>query len=287
MTITIMSGKGGAGKTTLSVSLALELAERGKHTLLVDLDVEEPNTGIFIDKQGDKRLEASVMQPVWNSALCSHCGKCTSLCQFHALVKLPDGVMIFPDLCHSCYACSDLCPVGALPMKPARIGEIVRYTAGNHLLFIEGILDVGQEISSVLVRQTRDIALSEDVEIRIFDAPPGTACAAREALNRSDLVIVVTEPTPFGLHDADLALKLSRASGKKTLLVVNRADGEFPEMEAFLKKENITVTATFPWIRELSQSYSEGKLDPKGFPGFYASLQTLAETILNSPEGAR
>lgn len=287
MTITIMSGKGGAGKTTLSVALALELAKLGKHTLLADLDVEEPNAGIFLNKQIDRRSEASVMRPVWDSALCSHCGKCAPLCRFHALAKLPDYVMTFPDLCHSCYACSELCPEHALPMKPVRIGEIVRYTTGKNLIFIEGILDVGQEISSTLVRQTRDFALSEDADIRIFDAPPGTACAAREAMNESDLVVVVMEPTPFGLHDAGLALKLSRAREKQTLLVINRADGEYPDMAGFLTKENISVTAVFPWIIELSRSASQGNLDPQSYPGFHSALQTLAEAILHYPEDVR
>ncbi len=223
MKITIMSGKGGVGKTTLAVFLSTYYARKANNVILADLDVEEPNAGIFLQKTEIHSIDAVVYRPRWKEDLCIFCGKCQEYCKFNAIAALPNYVIVFQELCHSCYACSELCPTKALPMYPAKIGTIGTYHIKDNFVFIEGRLDIGQEIASTLVKQTRDFVVQKAQEAQkdqeaqatmiVFDAPPGTACASREAMAKADAIILVTAPTPVGLHDMAMAYKLVKASG--------------------------------------------------------------------------
>jgi MinD superfamily P-loop ATPase len=287
MVVTIMSGKGGTGKTTFSVFLAKELAERKCHVVLSDLDVEEPNIGLFFkDKIETIRQEALVYKPEWDKEKCSFCGKCQSLCRFSAIARLPGKILVFEELCHSCFACSELCLLGALSMKKRRIGEIISYSVNDRLKFIEGRLDVGQEIASSLVRQSRDnvLALAEKNDCVILDASPGTACAAREAMIKSDLILLVAEPTPFGLHDLNLAFKMAKRSGKKCAVIVNRDTGNYDEMIRFCSNENLPVAARIPYIKRLAEDYSRGILDIRAYPEIRAQIRSVIEWLYLNTE---
>ncbi|GAB6277682.1 MAG: ATP-binding protein [Rectinema sp.] len=291
MTVTIMSGKGGVGKTTVAVSFATQLARRGEKVLLADLDVEEPNAGLFLQKQRKDSIDAVVYRPKWREDLCIFCGKCQGFCKFNAIAALPKYVIVFPELCHSCYACSDLCPASALPMVPARIGQIQQYSVNENLVFIEGYLDIGQEIASTLVRQTRDKALREaqaaGIQWLVFDAAPGTACASREAMIKSDAVILVTEPTPFGLHDMSLAFWLVKASGKPCAIVINKDSPGYAGIEKFANEEKVPIIARIPYNSRLAQSYSEGNIPVGAFPALEHALSRIASWLLKVRAGGQ
>jgi MinD superfamily P-loop ATPase len=195
MKIAIASGKGGTGKTTLAVNLALRAAET-RNVVLADLDVEEPNSAIFI--RGDKTTEQRFFRavPNWEKEACTLCGKCAEVCQFNAVVKLGETILVLPQLCHSCFACSELCPVNALPMRNTPLGWLRGYQQGR-LVFLESKLDVGEEMAAPLIKQTisyMDEKLSRP-EFQFRDCPPGTACPVIAATSDADLVLLVTEPT--------------------------------------------------------------------------------------------
>ena len=280
MTVTIMSGKGGVGKTTVAVSFATHMARGGENVLLADLDVEEPNAGLFLQKQLKDSVDAVVYRPQWKEDICTFCGKCQGFCAFNAIAALPNYVIVFPELCHSCYACSELCPASALPMAPAKIGQIQRYSVSEHLRFIEGRLDIGQEIASTLVRQTRDRALQEaqaaGMQWLVFDAAPGTACASREAMIKSDAVVLVTEPTPFGLHDMSLAFKMVRASGKPCAIVINKDSPGYAGIEQFAREQKVPIIAQIPYNAKFAQSYSIGSIPVGAFPALEEALSRIA-----------
>ena len=184
MKIAIASGKGGTGKTTLSVNLAMFLSENQNtdKVVLVDLDVEEPNSGLFM--KGDlihSELKYRMI-PKWNPEKCTLCGNCQKVCNFHSILKIGKKIAVFNELCHGCYACSELCPSSALPMIHRKMGELHHFRKGN-LDFIESRLDVGQEQAPPLIAQTNqylDKHFPGDI-IKILDSPPGTSCPVIEA----------------------------------------------------------------------------------------------------------
>ncbi|HCK99541.1 MAG TPA: ATPase [Candidatus Marinimicrobia bacterium] len=260
MKIAIASGKGGTGKTTLSTNLAAYLAEK-ESVVLTDLDVEEPNSGLFIHGNLINREDKYKAVPRWNSDNCTLCGNCQKVCNFHAVIQLVDQIMVFPELCHSCYACSELCPTGSLPMIPEKMGELREYQSGN-LHFVESKLDVGQEQAVPLIAQTNkyvDEKYSDEI-IKLYDSPPGTSCPVIEVTKDADFVILVTEPTPFGLHDLTLAVETMRELDKKFGVVVNRYGIGNDDVIDYCESEKIPVIAKISNSRRIAELYSRGRL---------------------------
>jgi len=260
MNIAIASGKGGTGKTTLSTNLAMLLTESQK-VVLSDLDVEEPNSGLFIEAELLHEENKFKMIPEWIEDNCSLCGICQDVCNFHAVIQLGTKIMVFPQLCHSCYACSELCPTEALPMIPKKMGVLKHFNQGN-LSFIESRLDIGEEQAVPLIAQTIQYVnenFSDNI-IRIYDAPPGTSCPVIEATKDADFVILVTEPTPFGLHDLKLAVETMRELKKDFSVVVNRYGIGNDDVLKYCTTEAISVLAKIPNDRRIAELYSSGKL---------------------------
>jgi MinD superfamily P-loop ATPase len=275
MRIAIASGKGGTGKTTLAVNLALKLAE-SKSTLLMDLDVEEPNSGIFIKGKEIATHKALRMVPRWDQQACSLCGKCPAHCRYNAVIRLGDYIMVLPELCHSCYACSELCPDNALPMQPEPLGTIRHLRQGN-LDFVESRLDIGLEQASPLIAQAlayADTGFAEH-EYQILDSPPGTSCAMISATKTADYAILISEPTPFGLYDLSLAVETMRHLGKPFGVVVNRWGIGNKDIIDYLEQEGITLLAKIPHSREIAIAYSRGDTLYRVFPEVNEALNRI------------
>ncbi len=284
--ILIASGKGGTGKTTVSTNLATLLAER-EPVVLVDLDVEEPNSGLFLRGAVEiSRETRSKMIPEWQPDICTSCGICQSVCNFHAVIRLGTKIMVFPELCHGCYACSELCPVDALPMRPIRMGETTRLQL-DKLTFIESRLDIGQEQAVPLIAQTKAMVAEtiHQIRCRIYDAPPGTACPVIEAAKDADAVILVTEPTPFGLNDLQLAVQTMRHLHKPLAVVINRSGVGNDEVEAYCAAEGVAVLAKLPNDRRAAELYSRGERIHTVLPAFRAELEKIAAFVRGLPEG--
>ncbi|MDZ7740488.1 MAG: ATP-binding protein [Bacteroidota bacterium] len=261
MKIAIASGKGGTGKTTLSVNLFAMLAREHK-VVLSDLDVEEPNAGLFLQKEELKRNVVYKHVPEWEESSCTLCGDCQNNCNFNAVIQIGPGIVVFPELCHSCYACSELCPTQSLPMIPHRIGMISHYRSGNRD-FVEGRLDIGQEQAVPLIASTLryvDEHFGEDT-IKLYDAPPGTSCPVIESTREADRVILVTEPTPFGFHDLKLAAETMQELGKAFGIVINRQGiGSDVEIREYCRQHKIPLIAEIPDKKIIAERYSRGEL---------------------------
>ncbi len=279
MKIAIASGKGGTGKTTLSTNLASFLAEEDE-VVLTDLDVEEPNSGLFIKADLVHKEDKFKMIPEWKEDECILCGNCQKVCNFHAVIQLGEMIMVFPELCHGCYACSELCPTSSLPMIPKKMGELKRFQKGN-LSFIESRLDIGEEQAVPLIAQTISYVeehFSKEV-IRIFDSPPGTSCPVIEATKDADFIILVTEPTPFGLHDLKLAVETMKELKKDMGVVVNRYGIGNDDVLQYCKEEQIPVLAKIPNSRRIAEIYSQGNLIYKEIPEVSVELENITSHI--------
>lgn len=285
MKIAIASGKGGTGKTTLSTNLSTLIAE-SHEVVLSDLDVEEPNSGLFFEGSLVHSEDKFKMIPEWVKDTCTLCGECQKNCNYHAVLQLGPMIMVFPELCHSCYACSELCPEEALPMVPYKMGELKHYEKGR-MSFVESRLIIGEEQAVPLIAQTNkfiDEHFSNDV-IKIFDAPPGTSCPVIEATKNVDFVILVTEPTPFGLHDLQLAVETMRELKKEFGVVVNRYGIGNDDVLSYCERESIPVIAKIPNSREIAVLYSHGSLIYPEIPEFKEQLMKVKEYIFNIKEG--
>ena len=279
MKVAIASGKGGTGKTTLSSNLASYLSE-SEDVVLVDLDVEEPNSSLFISVEEISKKEIFKMVPSVDLDKCTFCGMCNDNCRFNAIISLDDDVLVFPDLCHSCYACADLCKSNAISMIPVRNG-VLTHMRDDALSFIESRLDVGQEQSIPLIKQTLDYVdekFSDDTII-LLDSPPGTSCPVIEVTKDADYVILVTEPTPFGLHDLKIAVETMRILNKDFGVVANRYGLGNDDLIEYCRTENIPLLAKIANDKRVAELYSKGSLLYNHIPDVKQQLDLVISSI--------
>ena len=287
MKVAIASGKGGTGKTTLSTNLATYLAET-MAVVLTDLDVEEPNSGLFVQGELQHSEPKNKMIPGWEAENCALCGNCQNVCNFNAILKMGDRIMVFPELCHGCCACSELCPTASLPMQPKQMGELKHFKAGA-LDFVESRLMISEEQAVPLIKQTIDYvdANFPAETLRIFDAPPGTSCPVIEATKGADLVLLITEPTPFGLHDLKLAVATVRQLGKPFGVVLNRHGIGDDKVQAYCAAQDIPLVACIPNSRQIAETYAAGKLLYRDVPEVKDAVETVAAFILAQDGGGQ
>ncbi len=256
MRIAVASGKGGTGKTTVATNLA-HVASRNVAVAYLDCDVEEPNGAIFLrpDLQDDRPVTSPV--PEVDQARCTHCQRCGQICQFSAIVPMDGTVLTFPELCHGCAGCWLVCPAGAIRETARQIGCLQAGSAGE-VRFVQGVLDIGQAMSPPLIGAVKNAAPKTDLQI--VDCPPGTSCPVIEAIRGADYVLLVTEPTPFGLSDLELAVETVRELGLPFGVVINRADTGDGRTREFCDQQHIVVLAEIPDTREVAEAYSRGVL---------------------------
>jgi MinD superfamily P-loop ATPase len=257
MRIAVASGKGGTGKTTLSVALALAARATGPVQLL-DCDVEEPNCHIFLGGAAEASAPVTLPVPKVDAAACTGCGACGEACQFNAIVALKSTALVFPELCHGCGACARSCPAGAIREAPRAVGTVERGT-DEGVAWIYGELTVGQSLAPPVIRAvlTEARAAAARPTLQIVDAPPGTSCAMVSAVRTADYAILVTEPTPFGLHDLGLALQTVRTLGRPCGVVVNRATDD-ERVRRYCDSEGVPILLEIPDDRAVAEAYSRG-----------------------------
>jgi len=273
MIISIASGKGGTGKTTVATNLAVSLASGVQ---LLDCDVEEPNAHLFIHPALDEVKTITTPVPEVDMDKCTLCGKCGQICQFKAIIVIGDTVLPFPELCHSCGGCARVCPEKAITEIGRELGVIERGHR-NGLEFVHGRLRVGEAMSPPLIRRVREYTRTGVVTI--IDAPPGTSCPVIASMTGADFVLLVTEPTPFGLHDLKLAVGAVRILGIPCGLVINRSDMGDDRVREYARSEGIPVLMEIPFDRRIAEAYSRGEMLIEGMPEWKEKFQRLYREI--------
>jgi len=277
MIISVASGKGGTGKTTVATNMAFSL---GTDAQILDCDVEEPNAHLFLNPEIEKQETAFTPVPKIDESKCTYCKKCAEICRFRAIVVMAKAILVFPELCHSCGGCSEVCPENAITETGRELGVTEKGSA-NHTDFVHGRLRVGEAMSPPLIRKVRSYADTD--KTNIIDAPPGTSCPVIAATKNTDFVLMVTEPTPFGLHDLKLGVEAVRLLGIPCGLVINRSDMGNDEVRKYAEKENLRILMEIPFDRRIAEAYSKGRLIVEEMPEWkekflelYSQIEKLA-----------
>jgi MinD superfamily P-loop ATPase len=276
MIVAIASGKGGTGKTTVSVNLARML---GSDVRLLDCDVEEPNGHLFLKGSTTKEEIINIPIPHVDESLCDGCGECGIFCEFHAIVTFGTAPLVFPEMCHGCGGCTKVCPQKAIREINRRIGVVETVQAGN-ITLIQGRLDVGVAMAPPLIRAVK--AHLQNGVPAILDAPPGTSCPVIATLRETDFVLLVTEPTPFGLHDLKLAVDMVRELGISFGVVINRVGIGDNRVHKYCNKQNIPVILEIPDDRRIAEAYSRGELIVESLPEYRGLFLSLIEKTRKS-----
>jgi len=282
MKIAVASGKGGTGKTTVATNLAViarDSRNKEHDILFLDCDVEEPNAALFLKPVIHNREEVGIMVPEVNEDICTYCRRCSEVCVWHAIAVLPENILLFPQLCHGCGSCTHICPVNAVS-ETLNVTGIIESGAAGSISFAHGILNVGEVMAPPVIRELKKNHPSSIDSITIIDASPGTSCPVVESIKDADFVLLVTEPTPFGMHDLKLAVQLARDELKLPVgIVINRDGIGDNSVDDFSAKENIPVLGRIPFDRRIAEIISNGQLVIESLPEYRSHFEDIFRGI--------
>ncbi len=257
MVIAVVSGKGGTGKTTIATSLALVAAKAGAVRFL-DCDVEAPNAALFLNPQMNERKEVGILRPVVEESRCTHCGSCAEVCEFHAIAVIKKRVLVFPELCHGCGGCTMICPQEAIGERLDVTAVLERGKTACGIDFAHGMLNVGEPMAVPVIRQLRNWASSDDEALEIRDSSPGASCSVVETIRGVDFVLLVTEPTPFGLHDLKQVVGIVRELGIHPGVVINRDGIGDDGVEQYCAENDLPILLHVPMERRFAEALGRG-----------------------------
>jgi len=272
MIISIASGKGGTGKTTISVNLAQAL----KYVQLIDCDVEEPNAHIFLKPDIRNIEQVEVLVPKVNYQLCDFCGECAKFCRYNAMAVFEDQVLIFPELCHHCGGCRIVCPKNAISEYTVSVGRI-RKGIRQNIEFMDGLLNIAQPSPVPIIKKLKSYMAKDSIVL--IDSPPGTSCSMIEAVEKSDYCLLVTEPTPFGLNDLKLAVETIKKMKIPVGVIINQSDIGDNQVKEYCGTEDIPVVMEIPFSREIAEAYSRGETIISVLPGYQNKFKELFDII--------
>jgi MinD superfamily P-loop ATPase len=287
MRIAVASGKGGTGKTAIATSLALSLvpdweqpSPASNPPLFLDCDVEAPNAHLFLEPIFERRREVGILIPQVDEAKCTHCGKCAEVCQYHAIAVLGDKVLVFPQLCHGCGSCVLTCPERAISEIPDVIGVLESGSCMNGITFARGVLNVGEPMATPVIRQLKQWARPQPNQDVIVDVSPGTSCPVVESVRGADFLLLVTEPTPFGLHDLRLAVEVGRELNLPMGVVINRDGIGDGSVDEFCETEGLPILMRIPFEHAIAEGIARGQPLVEIHPGYLHQFRQLYNRVL-------
>lgn len=288
MIIAVASGKGGTGKTTVATALAQALARHAFSVSCLDCDVEAPNAHLFLKPSLNEQKEVQMLIPQVDANLCSGCGECAAVCQFHAIVVLGGQTLVFPELCHGCGSCALVCPDNAITEVPRTLGILDGGLSPEGINFGQGLLNVGEPMAVPVITQLKKWR-NEAVDVVIVDSPPGASCPVVESIRGADFVLLVTEPTPFGLHDLRQAYELTRELDIPAGLIINRDGIGNTDVDAYCQEVGLPILLRIPLERAIGEAIAQGQSLLDIHPEYAVDFRALYEQVaaLMVREGVR
>ncbi len=277
MRIVVASGKGGTGKTTVSTSLALAA---GEPVRFMDCDVEAPNAALFLNPKLDTRKDVGILLPVVDESLCTHCGKCAEVCEFHAIAVVGKKTLVFPELCHGCGSCTRVCPEHVISERLDVMGVLEGGITTTGIMFTHGVMNVGEPMAVPIIRELKKLNNSPGNDVlEIRDAPPGASCPVVETMRGADFILLVTEPTPFGLHDLKQVVGITRELGIPAGVVVNRDGIGDNAVDAYCADAGIPILLRIPMKRRFAEAIACGTTLVDAAPEYRPVFQSLLHDI--------
>jgi len=281
--LTVTAGKGGTGKTTVATALALSLKDNYPVQFL-DLDVEEPNAHILLKPEITEREPVYVKHPQVDEERCDYCGECARRCEFNAIAVIGKRIIFYDELCHGCGLCHWVCPKSAISEYDVEMGVVERGTAQG-FEYLQGQLTVGEPLATPIIQRLKEKI--DPKKVAILDSPPGTGCPVIEAMQGSDFVLLVTEPTPFGLHDLKLTVDVAKTLGLKMGVVINRDGVGDRGVEDYCREEDLPILLRIPMDRRIAQLYSNGVPFVSEMPEWKEQFIQLYKEVLKTVTRAR
>lgn len=279
MIIAVASGKGGTGKTTVATSMALALKEAGNDVSYLDCDVEAPNAHLFLNPIFTASQDVNLLIPEVAEDKCTGCGVCADVCEYHAIVVLGGKTLVFPELCHGCGSCTLMCPEKAISEIPQKLGLLEAGSTPHGIHFARGLLNVGEPMAVPVIHQLKKWQDPRATEVVIMDSPPGASCPVVESLREADFVLLVTEPTPFGLHDLRAAVQLTREVNIPAGVIINRDGIGDARVEDYCEEAGIPILMRIPFSRDIGEGIARGKALVEIRPEYKESFQQVAADI--------
>jgi MinD superfamily P-loop ATPase len=275
MIIAVASGKGGTGKTTIATSLARALVDLDQELSFLDCDVEAPNAHLFLQPEVHQTKNVDLLIPLVDIERCTACGRCAEICQYHAIVVLGQKTLVFPELCHGCGSCTLECPENAISETPKKLGVLEAGLTPDGIQFGRGLLDVGEPMAVPVIHQLKKWQSQQNTGTSIWDSPPGTSCPVVESIRGADYLLLVTEPTPFGLHDLKLAVQLAMELDIPAGVIINRDGIGDNQVKAFCQQVDIPILMRIPLDREIGAGIAQGKTLIDIRPAYKSRFQEL------------
>jgi MinD superfamily P-loop ATPase len=282
MKVAIASGKGGTGKTTIATAFALALSRADYSVSLLDCDVEAPNSHIFIQPELNQYDEVNLLIPSVDAEVCTGCGQCAEVCQFHAIVVIGGQTLVFPEMCHGCGSCTLICPEKAITEIPNQLGILEGGLSRGGIRFGHGILNIGEPMAVPVISKLKKWQGLMDEEIVVIDSPPGASCPVVESLRGADYIILVTEPTPFGLHDLRQAYKVTQELGIPAGVIINRTGLGDTGVDQYCEETGLPVLMRIPLERKIGQGIAQGKSLLEIKPEYESRFQQLHLQIVEA-----
>ncbi len=277
MRVVVASGKGGTGKTTVATSLALSAS--GRSVSYMDCDVEAPNGHVFLRPALDRRQDVGILIPRVDESVCTHCGICAEVCRYNAIAVLGRRTMVFPQLCHGCGSCTHACPEGAIEERLDVMGVLEGGETESGLAFSRGVLNVGEPMAVPVIRALKRWPPSRVVVTEVRDAPPGASCPVVETIRGADFALLVTEPTPFGLHDLKQVVEVVREVGVPAGVVVNRDGIGDDRVDRYCAAEGLPILMRIPFDRAIGEGIARGLPLVEILPEYRVRFERLLEAI--------
>jgi len=284
--IAVASGKGGTGKTMVATSLATSIVPEFKVNF-IDCDVEAPNAHLFLRPEIKETQPANIRVPVIDEDKCTACGICVQICEFHALAKLMDRILVFPQLCHGCGSCQRNCPEGAIKEISRQIGSLKAGTTGAGIQYYRGELTTSEPMPTPIINQVKKWADPDENSVTILDSPPGASCSVVATLHDADFVLLVTEPTPFGLHDLKQMLGVLSQTGSPGGVIINRDGIGDENVEKYLNRTDYPILMKIPYENRIAFGLAKGHILSEFMPVYKARFKKLFQTMLGRINGGR